>query len=40
MYNFLCDLEAETLKMLKMLSKEEKETEPVSFAIKMRNALV
>ena len=39
MYYVFCELEAETLRMLKTLTPEEKQTEAVAHALKMRNAL-
>ena len=40
MYYVFCELETETLRMLKTLTPEEKKQEPVAHALKTRNALV
>ena len=40
LYYVFCELEAETLRMLKTLTEEDKKHEPVDHALKMRNALV
>ena len=40
LYYVFCELETETLRMLKTLTAEEKETEHIKHALKMRNALV
>lgn len=40
MYYVFCELEAETLRMLKTLTAEDKATETMTHALKTRNALV
>jgi len=40
LYYVFCELETETLRMLKTLTADEKKMEPVAHALKTRNALV
>ena len=40
LYYVFCELETETLRMLKTLTLEEKQQEPMAHALKTRNALV
>ena len=40
MYYVFCELETETLRMLKTLTAEEKQTPTIQHALKTRNALV
>lgn len=39
LYHLFCDMETEILRMLKHLTNEEKESEPIKHALAVRSAL-